>query len=337
VAKKKTTVRRKLDATRALPGVVRHLLAITDPDELLVRTLGVCREALGADEVSLLLVDDDDLVEHEIDGRKLREQRYRMRIGEEGITGISAAHRQTIIVSDVRKDHRYKKVTETTRSEAAIPIIAGERLMGVLNFESSKIGFFNLTDRHLLELLASQIAVGLRLEELHHRGQRLSTQLGMLNNLSRAGTMMEPRAFLQRVVDQVRRTFDSSFAVILVGDYAHERLMLVAQSASSPERLCPTVSVIPFGKGMTGSAFRVGETLNARDVRKDPNYFAHISLTRSELDVPIRAGDRCLGIIGVQSDEMGAFTHDEVQTLETLARFLVPVFQRSEFSELVKA
>ena len=219
-----------------------------------------------------------------------------------------------------------------------MPILAGEPLFGVINFESAKIGFFNTTDRHLLELLASQIAVGLRLEEVHHRAQRLSTQLGMLNNLSRAGTNMEPRAFLQRVVDQLRRTLDSSFTTILIGDYARERLVLVAQSASTPERLCgPEHAAIPFGKGMTGNAFRVGETVNARDVRKNPNYFAHIPDTRSEIDVPIRAGDRCLGIIGAQSERISAFTDDEVETLETLARFLVPVLQRSEMADLVKA
>jgi len=337
VAKKRDTGRRKLDATKALPEVVRRLLAITDPDELLVKTVGVCREALGADEISLMLVDEDDLVEHEIDGKTLREQRYRVRIGEEGVTGICAAHRQTIIVSDVRKDRRYKKITAATRSEACVPIVAGDRLLGVLNFESSKIGFFNLTDRHLLELLASQIAVGLRLEELHHRGQRLSTQLGMLNNLSRAGTAMAPRAFLQRVVDQVRRTFDSTYAAILVGDYARERLVIVAESGASAEHCVGPDASIPFGRGMTGSAFKIGETVNARDVLKNADYFAHIAQTRSEIDVPIRAGDRCLGIIGAQSDEVGAYTEDEVQTLETLARFLVPLLQRSELTDLVKA
>lgn len=337
MAKKGTAIRKKLDAAKALPGVVRRLLAISDPDELLAQTLAVCREALGADEVSLLLVDDDDLVEHDVVGKRLRKERYRVRIGEEGVTGISAAHRQPIIVSDVRKDRRYKKITDATRSEAAIPIVAGERLLGVLNFESSKIGFFSHTDRHLLELLASQIAIGLRLDEVHKLTERRAMMLGMLNNLGRAGTQMEGRAFLQRAVAQVRRTLESTYTAVLLADYARERVVLLAQDANTPERLLRTDHALPFTRDMTGNAARLGETLNARDVRKDPYYVEGVEGTRSEVVVPIRAGDRCLGILDVQSDQVASYDEDEVQALETLARFLVPVLQREDVNHPANA
>jgi len=319
--------RRRLDAAKVLPDLVRKLLEIGDPDVLLFRVLALCREFVGADEVSLAVVEGDQLVEQVIQGRRRRDT-VRLRIGAEGLGGWCAARKKTVICPDVRKDSRYVEASSWTRSEADVPILVGDRLVGVLGFESSKPGFFSPSDRELLEFLASQLAIGLRLEEVSRRGDRLATQLGMLNHLGRAGTTMEPPAFLQRVADAVRRTFDCSYAAVCLGDYPRERVLILAQSASQPHRLVVKGVALPFGKGMIGSAFRIGETVNARDVRKDPNYVAHIAETRSEIDVPIRAGDRCLGIVDAQSDRLGAFGDDETQTLETLARSLVPVLER---------
>ena len=308
---------------RALTSLFRELLAIGDPDDLLTRVLSLCRNSTGADEVAFALVEGDELVEHVVDGKKLRKATVRLKIGEQGIGGWCAAKRRTVIVPDVSRDKRYVQASRTTRSEAAVPIHAGSRLLGVLNFESSKRGFFRAKDRGLLELLASQLAIGLRLDELQRERSRLALQLGMLNNLGRAGTTMEPRAFLDRAVDAVRRTFECAYVGLFLGDYPRERLVLLAQSSSLPVDCAPGYTR-GFKGGMVGEAFRLGETVNARDVRKDPNYLPFLPGILSEIDVPVRAGDRCIGILDAQSVHLGAFTEDEVQSLETLTRFLVP-------------
>lgn len=318
--------RRKLNATRVLPDLVRQLLAIGDPDELLARVLGLCNDFVGADEVSLLLVDGKELVEHVIQGRTLRKEKHRIRIGAEGLSGFAAGKRATVVVPDVRKDSRYVQASKATRSEAAVPILAGDRLLGVLNFESSKVGFFSRNDRNLLELLAAQIAIGLRLDEVHRRSSRLATELQMLNHLGRAATSLDPKAFVQRVADIARMTFQCLYCGIFVGDYEREEVVLIAHSSGRPVSFGPGERQA-FSRGMIGAAFRLGETVVANDVRKDPNYAEAVPGVLSEIDVPIRMGDHCLGILDAQSEELNSFSDDEVQTLETLARSLVPTIQ----------
>src|SRR5688572_10471481 len=63
-AKKKT----RLDAVKLLPEVIRRLLAISDADLLLHEVCSLASDALGADEVSLLLTDPtrQELIEHEV-------------------------------------------------------------------------------------------------------------------------------------------------------------------------------------------------------------------------------------------------------------------------------
>ena len=66
-----------MDAVKLLPEVIRRLLAIADTDLLLHEVCTLASDALGADEVSLLLIDPDgtELVEHEVVGKKLRRLR----------------------------------------------------------------------------------------------------------------------------------------------------------------------------------------------------------------------------------------------------------------------
>jgi putative methionine-R-sulfoxide reductase with GAF domain len=320
---------RRTDNAGALARVVRELTLHTDSDSILDDMLKVCRAVSGADEVSIARVEGDELVEDERDTAYPSREPVRLKIGVDGLGGLCAAKGRTIIVPDVAKDRRYFKANADTRSEALVPVFFGPRLAGVLDFESSKRGFFKRASQDLLELLASQVAVALRLDEARRRQERLGMELGMLNNLGRAGTSLAPREHIQRCADLVRRTFDCSYTAVFLGDYEGRRIVLLAHSPEDSEDVRPGAS-LPFGRGLIGTAFRLGETVNTRDVRKDRDYVSTIPTTRSELDVPIRAGDRCLGILDAQSNHVDSFTDDEVQALETLARFLVPALQHVE-------
>src|SRR5215831_16836977 len=79
----------RMDAVKLLPEVIRRLLAISDADLLLHEVCSLASDALGADEVSLLLADPtrQELIEHEVVGKKLRPTRFRLKIKDEGISG----------------------------------------------------------------------------------------------------------------------------------------------------------------------------------------------------------------------------------------------------------
>lgn len=319
----------RMDAVKLLPEVIRRLLAISDIDLLLHEVCGLASEALGADEVSLLLIDPDgtELVEHEVVGKKLRPTRYRLKIRDQGICGSAAAKRQPQVVADVRKDKRYVEVHSDMRSEAAVPILSGDDVLGVLNFESKKIAYFQKSDVPVLSFLASQVAIALRMVELEQRGRTWQDRVAALHNLARLGGGAAPReAVLQRVVHAVRMTCGGHYAAIFQGDYEREELVLLAQSSAHPINIA-TGARLKFGTGLLGKAFELGETVNVKDVRKDPMYLFKIPGVLSEICVPIRVGDACLGIIDAQAQGVGEFTDEEAMFLETVTRSLVPLLQ----------
>jgi putative methionine-R-sulfoxide reductase with GAF domain len=324
-AKKKT----RLDAVTLLPEVIRRLLAISDADLLLHEVCALASDALGADEVSLLLGDPSgqELIEHEVVGKKLRPTRFRLKIKDEGISGSAALKKAPQIVPDVRKDKRYVEVHADTKSEAAVPILSGDAVLGVLNFESRKAGYFQKTDVSLLSFLASQLAIALKMVELDQRARRWQDRVAALHNLSRLGGGVVPReTVLRRVADAVRMTCGGHYAAVFQGDYEREELVLLAQSSAHPLNIA-TGARLKFGTGLLGKAFELGETVNVRDVRKDPMYLFKIPGVLSEVCIPIRVGDACVGILDAQAQNVGEFTDEEVMFLETVARTLAPLLQ----------
>ncbi len=98
-----------------------------------------------------------------------------------GITGAAVETRQVIRVPDVTQDHRYIASHPEVRSEVAVPLVLHDRVIGVLDLESTRLSFF--TDDHVraLGLLAPQIATSVEnarlYEELVQREHRLDQDL----------------------------------------------------------------------------------------------------------------------------------------------------------------
>ncbi|MEE9615975.1 MAG: GAF domain-containing protein [Anaerolineae bacterium] len=78
---------------------------------------------------------------------------------DEGITGWVARHGEPALVPDVRLDPRYYEGDPDIRSELCVPLVAGSRVIGVLNVESPQVNAFTGDDQRLLSTLASNLTV----------------------------------------------------------------------------------------------------------------------------------------------------------------------------------
>jgi L-methionine (R)-S-oxide reductase len=74
-----------------------------------------------------------------------------------GICGLAARERRTIVLPDVRQDPRYIACSPTVRSELVVPLLDGERILGVLDLDSDDIDAFGPDDQTLLEKVASYV------------------------------------------------------------------------------------------------------------------------------------------------------------------------------------
>lgn len=120
-----------------LQRVARRIASILDPDRLLEEILtDVCR-TFGYRRLTVWLKDDttNELVLHGWPGPHYREG-DRFRIGVDGIVGRVAVTRETYYAPNVRIDPYYRLADEGSRSELVIPLIAGQRLIGIFDLEA---------------------------------------------------------------------------------------------------------------------------------------------------------------------------------------------------------
>jgi GAF domain-containing protein len=79
---------------------------------------------------------------------------------------------------------------------------------------------------------------------------------------------------------------------------------------------------IPLNRGICGAAASQKMTIVVDDVNADPRYLACSLETKSEIVVPILAGDQVLGEIDIDSDQPAAFGDDDRRLLEAVAAAL---------------
>jgi sigma-B regulation protein RsbU (phosphoserine phosphatase) len=94
----------------------------------------------------------------------------RMRLPlHQGITGTAAGNRQTIRVNDVHADPRYIhcELGIDTRSELVVPLLLQDRLIGVLDLESSVPHAFTAEHERTLATLGSYVAIALENARLY--------------------------------------------------------------------------------------------------------------------------------------------------------------------------
>jgi len=115
------------------------------------------------------------------------EDKIQLKIGQ-GLVGHVANSNESVIVPDVSKDDRYVNANPTTRSEIVVPIMADERLIGVINLESENINAYDEHSLYLITTFASQAAVSLERARLHESllaGKKLEEQLNVARTIQR--------------------------------------------------------------------------------------------------------------------------------------------------------
>ena len=94
-------------------------------------------------------------------GEKLLNRGHRLPIDMGSINGTAAVERQAVIVENTESSriHRANPLLPDTRSEMAIPLITQERVVGVLDLQSSETNALNIENLPAFEALAGQLAV----------------------------------------------------------------------------------------------------------------------------------------------------------------------------------
>src|SRR6184192_3549691 len=172
-----------------LNEIARELTSILNLDQLLKRIAELLSRLIDYQMFSILLLDAS--------GEKLQ-HRFSLRFQEniqlkhdvplgKGIVGHAAQHKHAVLVPDVSKDPRYVLSNPETRSELAVPLIYKDKVIGVLDLEHTRRGFFTDDHKRTVTTLAAQVAIAIEnarlYEQIECQEKRLERDLELAREL----------------------------------------------------------------------------------------------------------------------------------------------------------
>lgn len=167
--------------------------------------------------------------------------------------------------------------------------------------------------------------------------QRRAAQAAFINRVGqRVSSKLQIDPLLQEIVDAVHETFRYYGVHLFLLDESQGRLKLQAKAGGYKDILPADLS-LDVGRGMIGNAASQGRSLVSGDVSTDP-YFVFLAheITKSELAVPIRSGNRTIGVLDIQSIELAAFDEMDVAAMETLSTQIAAAIENARLYEKAK-
>lgn len=308
-----------------------------DVDTLLTRVAEVIRRFLDYEIFAILLLNERTQtlrMRFEIGHLPGVKERLRVKVGE-GITGTAVERREAVRSDDVSQVPTYINAHPEVRSELAVPMIVKNRVIGVLDIQSTQLAYFNDEHVRMLSLVASRIAAGIENARLYTRVARQAQTLEVLAEISRELTsILNLDQLFKRTAEALNRLIDYQMFSILLVDKSGQKLehrfsLRFKQSIQLKHE-------IPIGRGLVGAAAESAEPVLAPDVTKDARYIALNPETKSELCVPLKYKEKVIGVLDLEHTKRGYFTEDHMRTLTTLGAQIAIAMENARLYERVQ-
>jgi phosphoserine phosphatase RsbU/P len=311
------------EARRLLSTLIeinREITSILDLDELLKKIAELTNRIVPYEIFAIFLLDDEAqelYLRFAIGHQPEVVKNLRIKLGD-GVTGTAAMERTTVVVDDVLKYPRYIDAVKNARSELAVPLISQNRVVGVLDIESPEPGYFREDQVKLLNLLASQIAIAIENARVYESERRNRELLALLYDISlEMSSTLEVDELVRKIAATVKQKIDyHTFSIFLLDE--KQSLLRPKFVIRSNERENQKL-VLPLGTGLIGTAAKLKMPLRIADVTEDARYLNVHTETRSELVVPLTSKGRVVGVVDLESTQVGYFTEYHERFLMTLA------------------
>jgi len=356
VLEKRRLVQENLRLKARLPilEISKALMSEMNLERLAQLTLETVRHALGANRVSLMLLNEERQELSISAALGLSDEvvsTTRVKVGQ-GLAGLAAQMRKPLLLPDqVENDPAIQAqspdgstsstqrlveglLTQSgTGSAICVPLMLKDRVLGVLNASRPLGGApFRQDDVDLLSILCGQIAVAIENARLFEQAQweitrrkrmeeelrRRNEELMTLNAIATTiGQSLDLDHILNATLDKVLEVIEIDAGWIQLLDEDEGVLSLVAHRGFSQE-MAEETNIINLGESMIGKVAQSGQSIVVDRTKEEP-WFS-IGTDRPKTlhtfaGVPIKSKDKVLGVLGVFSRSPRQLSSQEVQFL----------------------
>jgi len=223
-------------------------------------------------------------------------------------------------LADAQNDSRFVFTphSEHIRGWLAAPLVIGERVIGQLALDSKQVDRFTADDAAFLSGLARQAALALENAQLYGEATRRLQQMAILNEIfSAALSAQDFDEIVRRLLFAMKRSLGYEMIdVFMVSQTANGTVMKLA---ATPQAVGGTGRLVKWGEGIAGKAASQGRPLLVEDLNQSADYEFFTPDMRSAISVPIRIGERVIGVIEAQGRRPAAFGDADVHLLSIVA------------------
>ena len=218
------SLQRRYQELAAIYGVSRQLHNLMSPELLAQKVIATLEQALNYTFGAVLLVDE---VSGMLEPFALSDQNRGLEFLDSdkeyvrakgiclgmGIVGWVAEYGESLCIGDVREDSRYVALREDIRSELCVPLWLQNRVIGVVNVESTMPNAYSKDDQRLLENIAAQISVAIQNTNLYYRAQQEIASREQAETALHAA-LLEREALLREVHHRVKNNLQVVCALL---------------------------------------------------------------------------------------------------------------------------
>jgi diguanylate cyclase (GGDEF)-like protein/PAS domain S-box-containing protein len=245
---------------------------------------------------------------------------------DEGAVNRAFSTQRPCVVSNgpVKPAAARPALATSVRSVAAVPLLVGDRSVGVLVVRSHSARHFDSEHMRGVSLLAAQVAPALQSAALVAERERHASAEAALRELAvAAGGVLEPSELARLAVERAVSLIGFDRAAIYWWDRESGRLVsLAASGPAGSKRLLP-------GQGAAGAAFERAAPVLVRDYQDwgHATAWARRNGFQSAMAVPLMVNDSAVGAVSGYSRSKRSFTDGDASLLSLLAAQVGPAVE----------
>ena len=145
--------------------------------------------------------------------------------------------------------------------------------------------------------------------------------------------------YISREINELLNT--EGAIVILLDEVKQELFFLGAAYDDSLTQKRAKMIRYPASEGVSGKVIKTGEPIIIEDTSKDSDYISIIDRklgyqSRNMLDVPLRSGDRIIGVLCATNKREGVFDQKDVELLSMIASTVALSIENARFADEIK-
>jgi len=184
------TLKRRNDYLAASSEIGRLVTSTLDLNTIFTRTVNLISERFGFYYAAIYIIEESgfNAMLREATGEageKMKAQNYSIVVGSHSVIGTVSANMEPMLVNETDLEPLYvpNPYLLDTRSEVAIPLRIGSRIVGVIDIQSIQVHAFTQDDLSVLQSLADQVAVAIDNARSYELSQQLIKDLREVDQL----------------------------------------------------------------------------------------------------------------------------------------------------------